>query len=138
MTISLFDHYAKPAPQPVAPRPPWRPKTRTPEHYAALVQKHAEIAAWFLLRFARPHRSERELLTEHLADEFSKHGLRSGRAYAKEMAGKVKTLMNELSLARRLFPDSRKGAIRGKASGVKSNCAKTSNTVQGGAACTRE
>lgn len=138
MTLNLFDRYAKPASEPTATRPPWRPKTRTTEHYAALVQKHAEIAAWFLLTFERPHRSERELLTEHLADEFSKHGLRSGRAHEKEMAGKVKTLMNELSLARRIFPESRKGAIHGKGYSVQSNCAKTGNTVQGGSACTRK
>ena len=114
LTFSLFDRYAKPKPAPAPPRPPWRPTTRTPEHYAALLANHQAIGKWFLETHGRAHKSDSELLKAHFADEFQKLGLRAGRANDAETAKKIKTLLNELSTARSLFQNSRKGALKGK------------------------
>jgi hypothetical protein len=111
--FSLFDRYAKPKPAPAQSRPPWRPKTRTPDHYAALLANHQSIGVWFLETFGRPHKSDSELLKAHFAHEFQKLGLRASRADDAQTAKKLKTLVNELSTARRLFPNSRKGALKG-------------------------
>ena len=113
LTFNLFDRYAKPKLEPV-PRPPWRPKTRTPEHYAALIEQHKAITEWFLQTFGRPHKSDSELLKAYLADEYQNRGLRAWRVNGQEAAGMVKTMLNELSNARQLFPNSRKGALHGK------------------------
>jgi hypothetical protein len=110
--MDLFERYAKPKEPKPEPRPPWRPKTRTPEHYAKLIKAHQEISEWFLASFGRPHKSDSELLRAHLVDELQKVGLRAGRVNEKEMSGKIKTMQNELSSARQLFPESRKGAIK--------------------------
>ena len=110
-TLNLFDRYVKPKPPKVV-RPPWRPKTRTPEHYAALLQKHRELTVWFETKFNRPHESDTELIKAHLAEEYQKAGQRAGRAEGTEAAGKIKTILNELAAARQLFPLSRKGALQ--------------------------
>lgn len=114
ISLTLFERYAKPKDPPPAPRPPWRPKTRTPEHYERLLKSHQALTEWFSLTFGRPHKSDSELLRAHLVDELQKIGMRASRVNEKEMAGKIKTMLNELSSARQLFPESRKGAIRGK------------------------
>lgn len=114
--MNIFERYAKPKPPPPAPKPPWRPKIRTPEHYAALLKRHKELSNWFQVTFGRPHQSDKELLKAHLSDELQKIGMRVNRVNESEMAGKLKTMLNELSSARRLYPDSRKGALKRKAS----------------------
>lgn len=112
--LNLFERYAKPKPEPVVTRPPWRPRTRTPEHYAALIEQHGVLTDWFRVNFGRSHKSDSELLKAHMRDELQKLGLRASRVNEKEMAGKIKTMLNELSTARQLFPNSRKGALKGK------------------------
>jgi hypothetical protein len=79
-----------------------------------LIETHKTLAEWFKESFGRSHKSDSELLRAHLVAELQKLGMRAGRVDEKEMAGKIKTMLNELSSARQLFPESRKGAIRGK------------------------
>jgi len=84
-----------------APRRRGRPRTRTADHYATLMDDFQRMAAWFLATHQRPHRSDIELITSFLAESLAQEGKRRGRAGGAEWAGRIKTIRNELSRARK-------------------------------------
>lgn len=81
-------------------RPRGRPRTRTPEHFAALLEEHARISEWFITSFGCPAKSDTELITEYLFAHFVDQGLRGSRASSDQMRSKLKTIRNEFSMAR--------------------------------------
>jgi hypothetical protein len=90
------------SPQPDKPqRRRGRPQTRTAAHYASLIAELQSMAAWFQKAHQRPHRSDVELLTVYLTEAFAREGKRRCRATGPEFAGRLKTLRNELSRARK-------------------------------------
>lgn len=78
-----------------------RPQTRTDAHYASLLAELQSMAAWFHQAHQRAHRSDVELLTAYLGESFAREGKRRCRATGAEFAGRIKTLRNELSRARK-------------------------------------
>lgn len=81
-------------------RPRGRPKTRTDEHYAELYAEYLRISEWFTASFGRPAKSDAELLGTYFVAHYEHEGLRRSRVSANDFASKMKTLRNELSLAR--------------------------------------
>lgn len=86
-----------------------RPRKETPEHYAAVLRGHAQIAQWFREERGCPHRSDVELY-----EAFRQHVFAS-REYQRpeeaEMADdllavRLKTALNVLGRARRYFRES--------------------------------
>jgi len=81
-------------------RPRGRPKTRTSEHYAALHAEYLRITDWFSNTHGRPPKSDAELLRAYFGERYEREGMRRGRATEPGFAGRLKTLRNELSMAR--------------------------------------
>ena len=84
-------------------RPRGRPKTRTSEHYHRLFEEHQAMTKWFISLNGRPADSDRELLTTYIVASLKKQNMRAGRVTSNEFNGRLKTLRNEFSTARRLF-----------------------------------
>jgi hypothetical protein len=83
-------------------RKPGRPLKRSDEYFRNLLARHSEIEAWYLTRTDRRPKSDRELYTDYFAAQFVAAGERAARATDKEFQGALKTLLNELSEARRI------------------------------------
>jgi hypothetical protein len=83
-------------------RPPGRPRTRTREHYEALWSEYLAMRAWFFTVHQRETRSDVEVLTAYLKQTLLDRGQRSTRIGTPEVNRKLKTLRNELCIARRL------------------------------------
>lgn len=81
-------------------RPRGRPKTRTDEHYAALHAEYQRISEWFTAYVGRPAKSDAELLLAFFGEHYEREGLRRSRVSSNDFEGRMKTLRNELSLAR--------------------------------------
>lgn len=77
-----------------------RPRTRTHAHYIALHAEYLQLALWFVERKGRPHKSDTELLQAYFGERYEAEGLRRSRVTESCLAGKIKTLRNELSRAR--------------------------------------
>lgn len=103
--LSLNGYAAPLTERPLQPR--GRPKTRTDEHYVALVADYQRIAAWFSRENGRAHRSDNELLAAYFTQRYEMAGLRRSRVAAADFAGRMKTLRNELSRARARLRDAR-------------------------------
>jgi hypothetical protein len=56
---------------------------------------------WFLETHGRTHRSVPELIEVYYTDLFQKHGLRVMRVNSKEFKGRMHTLENEISKAKK-------------------------------------
>lgn len=82
------------------PKPTGRPKKRTPEYFEALLQEHLLITQWFQSVFGKPANSDVELITQYLATHFMNQGLRASRAESDAVRSKLKSIRNELSMAR--------------------------------------
>jgi|GEM_PF-2898000 len=87
---------------PASRRKPGRPKKRTPEYLRVLLQTHREVQAWYVASHGGPASSDRELYTAFFAAQFTFRGERAARASTPEFQRALKTLRNELSVARRL------------------------------------
>lgn len=83
-------------------KPLGRPKTRTPEHFKALLEEHARVVVWFEQVHGRPPKSDVELLTAYLVSHFTSLGLRASRAQSGELQRNFKTIRNELAIARKM------------------------------------
>lgn len=97
--------YVKPDRNQVAPyvtKPLGRPKTRTPEHFMALLEEYNRIVDWFKGVHQRPPKSDIELLTQYLVTHFTSQGLRASRVHSGELQRKFKTIRNELAIARKI------------------------------------
>lgn len=84
-------------------RPRGRPKKRTSDHYRHLHDEHQAIADWYESVTGRPAKSDRELLTAYLSASLEVQNMRASRITSREFKGRLKTLRNEFSTARRLF-----------------------------------
>lgn len=84
-------------------RPRGRPKTRTSEHYHRLFEEHQAMTKWFIALNGRPADSDRELLTTYIVASLEELNMRASRVTSNEFKGRLKTLRNEFSTARRLF-----------------------------------
>lgn len=89
------EHEAAPA------RRKGRPKTRTQSHYETIWQEYEAMQAWFLREFGRAQKSDRELITQYVAGQYEANGLRVSRAWSDEAQARIKTMRNELGIARR-------------------------------------
>lgn len=81
-------------------KPPGRPRKRTPEYFTALLQEHLLITEWFAKSFGREPKSDQELITQYLSTHFMNQGLRASRADSEEVKSKLKSIRNDLSMAR--------------------------------------
>lgn len=102
-SCAALTRYAEPAQhaEPL-PRQRGRPKTRTAAHYADLIEAHRLLSAWFKEAKGRPAASDIELLTVFFATNLQQRNLRASRIDSSEIQGRLKTLRNEFSQARRL------------------------------------
>lgn len=96
----VVSRYTAPAPEKEARRR-GRPLIRTADHYAALIDDFQRMAAWFLKTHQRPHRSDIELITCFISESLAQDGKRRSRVAGAEWAGRIKTMRNELSRARK-------------------------------------
>lgn len=83
-------------------RRPGRPQTRTREHYQTLWREYVALCDWFLAVHGRPKRTDVEVLTAYLEFRMQQNGQRTGRVKSPEVLSKIKTLRNELCIARRM------------------------------------
>lgn len=83
-------------------RPRGRPKTRTADHYTELLKAHESLSKWFADGNGRPANSDIELLTSWFSASLQQRSLRASRIDSREVQAKLKTLRNELSVARRM------------------------------------
>lgn len=107
-----FGRYAA-APMEKSQRPRGRPKTRTDEHYAALHAEYQRISEWFTAYVGRPAKSDAELLLAFFGEHYEREGLRRSRVSANDFEGRMKTLRNELSLARTWWRTSSQPTFKG-------------------------
>jgi hypothetical protein len=98
---SVLARYKKGAPEPVR-RKPGRPTKRTPEYLAALLAKHEELEARYVAEHGAAPASVKSLYTSYFAELFTARGERASRASSADFQGALKTLRNELAVARRL------------------------------------
>lgn len=88
-----------------------RPRKETPEHYAALLRGHAQIAEWFINEKGRAHRSDVELYTafrKHVFESQSFESQMAASAAEELFAVHLKTALNALGRARGYFRESPK------------------------------
>lgn len=86
-----------------------RPRKETPEHYAALLRGHAQIADWFNTENGRAHRSDVELYTafrKHVFESQSFESQMAAQAAEELFAVHLKTALNALGRARGFFRES--------------------------------
>lgn len=60
------------------------------------------MTRWFVIFRKRQPKSDNELLTAYLASHFEAHGQRESRVSSNDVRRKLKTMRNELSIARRI------------------------------------
>ena len=83
------------------PRPAGRQRTRTAGYYQNLLRDYESARCWFSDTFARPPRSDMELLRGYLMHELQRQSRRSSAVNSPEVVAKLKTLRNNLALARK-------------------------------------
>jgi hypothetical protein len=98
---SVLARYRKVEPEPVR-RKSGRPTKRTPEYFAALLAKHEELEARYVAEHGATPESVKFLYTAYFAELFTARGERASRASSADFQGALKTLRNELAVARRL------------------------------------
>lgn len=90
--------------EPKERRPRGRPTKRTPDYLRALLVEYAAARAWYLEAKGHTPRSDTELLRAYCAELFQRDGQGAWRASDSRFKGPLKTALNELSMARRMFP----------------------------------
>jgi hypothetical protein len=98
---SVLARYRRGDPEPVR-RKPGRPVKRTPEYFAVLLAKHKELEARYVAEHGAAPESVKSLYTAYFAELFTARGERASRASSADFQGALKTLRNELAVARRL------------------------------------
>lgn len=81
---------------------PGRPQTRTQDYFNQLLRQHFDLVRWFTNAFGRPPNTDVELLNKHFEAECSRLGFRPTRVKSEVIQGRIKTIRNQLSEARRL------------------------------------
>ncbi|MDD0812979.1 hypothetical protein PSQ20_21770 [Curvibacter sp. RS43] len=94
-----------------SPRRKGRPKIRTQSHYEAIWREYEAMQTWFLLEFGRAQKSDRELITQYVAAQYEANGLRVSRAWSDEAQSRIKTMRNELGVARRCLQSVPKNGL---------------------------
>ena len=96
---------SKPAPEP-PPKPKakrGRPLKRDAAYYQAIWDTFCSMAGWFLEKHGRPHRSVPKLIEAYYTDLFMRHGFRGTRVNSPEVRGRMKTLENDISKAKKHY-----------------------------------
>lgn len=78
-----------------------RPVKRDATYYQDIWEMYQSLAAWFVGKHERAHRSIRELLETYFINLFMEHGLRVMRVNSPEFKGRLRTLENNISFAKK-------------------------------------
>ena len=78
-----------------------RPKVRDAAYYRDIWDMYCSTRDWFFRSYGRHHKSVAELLEVYYVNLFTSHGLSAMRVNSKEFKGRLRTLENEISRARK-------------------------------------
>lgn len=92
----------------VPPKKRGRPKIRDESYYLSILEMLDSMSRWFLVTFGRKHRSVNELCKVYYIDLFQKHNLRVMSVDSPEFRGRIRTLENEISRAKKIFKHAHK------------------------------
>ncbi|WP_342620840.1 hypothetical protein [Rhodoferax sp. GW822-FHT02A01] len=91
----------QPQPEPVSKPKRGRPLKRDRDYYLTIWKTFCSMEKWYLETHGHEHRSVPELIEVYYTDLFQKHGLRVMRVNSPEFRGRMRTLENEISKAKK-------------------------------------